>query len=351
MRFRDRDFLLSDERIIFRVYGYYHPDNASICDVEYAPSDIYQSNDKRAVRGKNQYFKFYFDGGLKYIQENYPQYQVLYRPLNVKLVGLRYDQIFEVRKPEEKLQKIITSSPKDILISKTQGLIDFITQHSILKSKDFGIFGSILHDFYHVEFSDIDLIIYGRKKLKILRELLYEFYQKNYFNLKNEFDPPNKEVYQKNWRFINYKLEDYIHDNARKQIYAIIDAKDLGRNIKIEFEPVKKWEEIKNEYNEIDKIIPEGWIKAKAKVIDAKDAFFMQSIYEIEIEEILKGPKIDDIKRIVNYLEEFRGQARNDETVLVEGHLEKVITKDREFYQVILSYASRYHEQNLKRIK
>jgi len=119
---------------------------------------------------------------------------------------LRYNQIFEVRKPEEKLQTILASIPKDILISKTQELIDFITQNSVLKSKDFGVFGSILHDFYHVEFSDIDLIIYGRKELKILRELLFEFYQKNYFNLKNEFDPPNKAVYQKNWRFINYTL-------------------------------------------------------------------------------------------------------------------------------------------------
>ncbi|MFX0135166.1 MAG: nucleotidyltransferase domain-containing protein [Candidatus Hodarchaeota archaeon] len=351
MKFRDRDFLLTDEKIIFRVYGYCHPDNASICDVEYAPSAIYQSDDVRAIRGKNEYFKFYFDGGLKFIQNKYPQYQVHYHPLNIKLVGLTHDQIFEVRKPEEKCKNILESPAKDILISKTQGLIELITQHSKLKSKDFGVFGSILHDFYHVEFSDIDLIIYGRKELEILREILKEFYQKNYFDLKNEFNPPDNAIYQKNWRYINYKLEDYIQDNSKKQIYAIIDSKDSARKIKIEFEPVKKWKEIKNEYNEIDKIIPKGWIKAKALVTDSRDAFFMQSIYEIEIEEIITGPQIDDIKRIVNYLEEFRGQAQNNELILVEGHLEKVITKNREFHQITLSYASRYHEQNLKRLK
>ncbi len=351
MKFRDRDFLLTDEKIIFRVYGYCHPDNASICDVEYAPSDIYQSDDRRAIRGKNEYFKFYFDGGLKFIQRNYPQYQVFYHPLNTKLVGLTYNQAYEVRKPEEKLQKILASSPKDILISKTQELIDIITQHSKLKSKDFGVFGSILHDFYHINFSDIDLIIYGRKELEILRQVLREFYQKNYFKLKNEFSPPNNAVYQKNWRYTNYTLEDYIQDNAKKQIYAIIDSNDTSRSIKIEFEPVKKWNEIKNEYNEIKKIRPKGWIKAKAIVTDSKDAFFMQSTYDIEVEEIIQGPKIDNIRRIINYLEEFRGQAQNNEKILVEGHLEKVITKKEDFYQITLSYASRYHEQNLKRIK
>ncbi|NVM01771.1 MAG: nucleotidyltransferase domain-containing protein [Candidatus Helarchaeota archaeon] len=351
MKFRDRDFLITNERIIFRVYGYCHPDNASICDVEYAPSDIYKSDDIRAIRGKNQYFKFYFDGGLKFIQENYPQYQVFYRPLNAKLVGLTYNQVSEVRKPEKKLQTILASYPKDILVSKTQELIDFITQHSTLKSKDFGVFGSILHDFYHVEFSDIDLIIYGRKELEILREILREFYKKKYFDLRNEFNPPDNAVYKKNWRYTNYSLEDYIRDNARKQIYAIIDSKDIGRKIKIEFEPVKKWNEIENEYNKIDKIIPEGWIKATARITDSKDAFYIQSIYEIEIEEIILGPQIDDIKRIVNYLEEFRGQAQNDEKILVEGHLEKIITKNEEFHQITLSYASSYHEQNLKRLE
>ncbi|MHA1385075.1 MAG: nucleotidyltransferase domain-containing protein [Candidatus Helarchaeota archaeon] len=350
MKFRDRDFLLTKEQIIFRVYGYTHPPNASICDVEYAPKKIYYSDDPRAVRGNDEYYKFYFDGGLKFIQKLYPQYQVKYEPLNTKLVGLSNNQIYEVRKPEKKLQEILNKNAEDELILKTQELLDFITSHSSLKTRDFGVFGSILHDFYHIKYSDIDLIIYGRRELKELREFLKESYQKNEFDLKNEFIPPNEDVFQKNWRYLNYTLNDYIKDNAKKQIYGIIDSKKASRTIKIEFEPVKKWNEIHDEYGNMKKIIPEGWIKVKARVIDDKDAFFMQSIYEIEIEEIVIGPKIDEITRIVNFLEEFRGQAQNNDRILVEGHLEKVITKNKEFYQITLSYAPRYHEQVLKQL-
>ncbi|MHA1381603.1 MAG: nucleotidyltransferase domain-containing protein [Candidatus Helarchaeota archaeon] len=350
MKYRDRDFLLTDEKIIFRVYGYTHPPKASICDVEYAPSNIYQSEDPRAVRGNDEYYKFYFDGGLKFIRKLYPQYQIYYDPLGTNFVGLSNEQISEVRRPEEKLQIILQKCPTDELISKTQKLIDFITSHSILKSKNFGVFGSILHDFYNVQYSDIDLIIYGRRELQILRDFLKEAYEKQYFNLKNEFIPPNNEVFQKNWRYQNYTLKDYIKDNAQKQIYAVINPDGADRTIKVEFEPVKKWNELTNEYQYLKKILPAGWIKAKARIIDDKDTFFMQSIYGIEIEEILKGPNIDDISRIVNYLEEFRGQAQKGDIILVEGHVEKVISKNKEFHQITLSYASRYHEQMLKRI-
>ncbi len=348
--FRDRDFLLTKEGIIFRVFGYNHPVNASVCDVEYAPSGIYHSSDPRAVRGIKDYYKFYFDGGLKFIQKKYPQYQIKYEPLGIKLVGLTHDQVVETRIPKEKLQDILAKNAKDELLTTTQDLIEFITSHSTLKSSDFGVFGSILHDFYSANYSDIDLIIYGRDELKKLRKLLEDFYERSYFNLKNEFDPPSKGVFQKKWKYKNYSLDDYISDNAKKLIYAVIDSPNLSRAIKIEFEPVKKWTEIVNEYENTKKIMPAGWIKLKARVTEDKDAFFMQSMYEIEVEDIMEGPKVDDIERVVNYLEEFRGQARNDEIILIEGHLEKVITKNKEFYQVTLSYASRYHDQVLKLI-
>ena len=100
--FRDRDYLISKEGIIFRVYGYIHPPNQGVCDVEYAPESIYHSSDPRAIRylclddgreRENRFYKFYFDGGLRFVQEKYPQYQVNYRPLNSKLVGLDEDQV------------------------------------------------------------------------------------------------------------------------------------------------------------------------------------------------------------------------------------------------------------------
>jgi hypothetical protein len=47
-------------------------------------------------------------------------------------------------------------------------------------------------------------------------------------------------------------------------------------------------------------------------------------------------------------MEEFRQQAQKDETVIVEGNLEKVASQKESFYQVTLTYCPRYYEQVLK---
>jgi predicted nucleotidyltransferase len=54
--------------------------------------------------------------------------------------------------------------------------------------------------------------------------------------------------------------------------------------------------------------------------------------------------------RVFSYMEEFRQQARRDETVIVEGNLEEVQSPNPDdcFYQITLTYCPRYYEQVLK---
>jgi ubiquinone/menaquinone biosynthesis C-methylase UbiE len=47
-------------------------------------------------------------------------------------------------------------------------------------------------------------------------------------------------------------------------------------------------------------------------------------------------------------MEEFRQQAHKDEIVFVEGNLEEVISPDKSFHQITLTYCPRYYEQVLK---
>ena len=91
LKLRDRDAIITREGIIFRVYGYFHPPEGYVCDVEYAPEKIYRSKDPRAPRrlGSKTFYKFYADEGLKFVMENFPEYTLFYRPLQKKLVGVR----------------------------------------------------------------------------------------------------------------------------------------------------------------------------------------------------------------------------------------------------------------------
>ncbi|MCS7095714.1 MAG: nucleotidyltransferase domain-containing protein [Candidatus Bathyarchaeota archaeon] len=352
LELRDRDGIVTPEGLIFRVFGYTHPLEGFICDAEYAPSELFQSKNPKAFRsdGERVFYKFYEDEGWKFIQKKYPQHMIIHKPLGKKVVGVRHNSIAEVRKPEETLRRFVESGPKDALIQALRRVLKVTVEEQGLSISDFGVFGSLLHGFYNPKFSDIDIVVYGRSNVEKIRSILKELYMERKSCFRNEFadDTP---VVGKPWRFKNINQEDFVWHQKRKLIYAVFNDDLSGRTIKVEFEPVKTWAEIKNEYLEIKRIVWKGWVKAILRVIDDADGPFMPSIYLVEPIEVINGPKCNDIVRIVSYLEEFRLQCWRDEIVYVEGNLEEIETKSGLFHQVTLTYGPRYYEQALKVVK
>jgi predicted nucleotidyltransferase len=351
LKLRDRDAIITKDGIIFRVYGYIHPSGAYVCDPEYASPTVFRSTNPRARRGETEplYYKFFADEGLKLVLNKFPQYTIFYEPLQKCLVGVNEDDITEARKPDVGLQQVLAKEPDDVLLKALQDLFERVSSQSGLTEKDFGVFGSLLHGFYHPNFSDLDFIVYGKENMNKLCKALEPLYREDP-SLRNEFDSM-KAVAGKDWKFMNYSLKDYLWHQRRKMIYAYFDSEAAGRVVKAEFEPVKDWKEICNEYNTFTRIFHMGWIRAVAEITDDQDAPFIPSIYQIEVKDVLEGPKLDEIKRIFSYMEEFRMQAKRGEQVLVEGNLEKVVTGTKVFHQITLSYGPRYYEQTLKVIK
>ncbi len=348
MKLRDRDVIITDDGILFRVYGYLHPKGAYVCDPEYASPKVFQSTNPRAKRGEKETvcYKFFADEGMKLILNKFPQYSVFYEPLQKCLVGVNEADITEVRKPEVGLQRILQKKPNDVLLKALHDLLDRILSQSGLKTTDFGVFGSLLHGFYHPNLSDLDFIVYGRKNMDRLCMALETLYRED-SSLRNEFDSM-KAVESKDWKFLNYSLEEYRWHQQRKLIYTYFESADGGRVVKAEFEPVKSWKENVNEFNNFARISHAGWIKAIAEITDDKDAPYIPSIYQIDVKEVLDGPEVQDITRIFSYMEEFRMQAKKGEKVLVEGNLEKIIDGTNIYHQITLSYGPRYYEQTMK---
>lgn len=352
LKLRDRDAIITEDGFIFRVYGYIHPEDSYLCDPEYANPIIFKSSNPRACRGETElcYYKFFADEGIKLILKKYPKYTVFFWPLQKCLVGVNTTDIMQVHKPDVKLRQLLEKKPNDSLVKALQNLFGIVSSKSELSENNFGVFGSLLHGFYHPNFSDLDLVIYGRDNLNRLRITLKELYNDEDNCLRNEFNSM-KAVSGKDWKFMNYSLKEYLWHQQRKMIYAYFDSKDAGRIVKAEFEPVKDWKEIINEYNPFTKIFHVCWIKAIVEITDDTDAPFIPSIYQIEVKKILEGPRVNEIQRIFSYMEEFRMQARRGEKVLVEGNLEKVVSGTNIFYQITLSYGPRYYEQTMKVIK
>lgn len=350
LRLRDRDAIVTKEGLIFRVFGNSHPSKAYVCDAEYAPAKIFKSDNPKAFRnrGRHVFYKFYEDEGWRFIQDGFPEYTIFHEILQKKVIGIRHPDIVKVRRPDQELEKLSRTDPKDELHEALQSVMGLITQRSGLSEKNFGVFGSMLHGFHHPRFSDIDLIIYGGQNLVRLCEALQELHKDRFSLLKNEFET-YEAVRGKRWRFQNYSAKEYVWHQRRKMIYALFDDERSERVIKTEFEPVKDWRQISNDYDGAMRIVQKGWTKMFVRVVEDRDAPFIPSIYGVEVLKVLDGAEdAVEATRIVSYMEEFRMQARKDETVYVEGNLEKVVTPKRNFCQVTLTDCPRYYEQVLK---
>ena len=348
---RDRDGIVTKEGLIFRVFGYSHPADAYICDTEYASEKIFKSTDHRAPRtgSDGTFYKFYDDEGLKFVAKNYPQYTVCHEMLGKKIVGVHKNDIAVARKPEETLRGLAGSSPPDELVNATQRVLKTMLNRTNLKVADFGVFGSMLHNFHHPKLSDIDLIVYGIEPNNKVRAILETLYSETQSYFRNEFET-EAAMEGKRWRFKNFTIKEFIWHQRRKQIYGLFDdSAKSGRTIKAEFEPVKAWREIRSEYDPKARIQRKDWVRVKARLSEDAEAPFIPSVYGIEPLEVLNGDKVAlEAVRIVSYMEEFRQQAQKDETVIVEGSLEEVVSPNGNWHQITLTYCPRYYEQTLK---
>jgi len=347
MRFRDRDAPVTHDGLIFRTYGYDHPEDACFCDLEYAPETQYSTDDPRALRDglPTRHYKFYFDGGIRFALSHSPPYTLQHRPLNRLMAGVTRDQISHVVEPQERLKELLRTGT-DPLVEATWEVLDMITQSSTLSVGDFGVFGSLAHGFHNPRYSDIDLLIYGVRQLRGLRSTLGDLYDQGV--MANEYegwtpaDPPA------HWNFRHYTKEEYGASQRRKLIYATTQSKHLGRTVKIEFEPVRRWDEVRNEYPDTERIENLGRVEAVGVVLSGDEAGFMPSIYPVDIEETSARTRPEEIRRVVSYVEEYRLQLREGETAFIRGNLEKVTTREGEFHQITLSYDPEYFDQALK---
>jgi len=350
VKLRDRDAIVTKEGLVFRVFGYDHPPDAYVCDLEYAPVGIFCSGNPKAARGhrRTTHCKFYEDESWTYLKVHHPQYLIPHAMLQKRVIGVRYCDIAEVRRPQKRLKELLAEPDKDELLTATQDVLELVMEHSGLRLEDFGVFGSMLHNFHHPKLSDIDLTIYGMEKTTKLRRALRELHAHVSSPLRNEFET-DLAIRDKRWRFRNLSPEEYVWHQQRKMIYALFKDKRSGRTMKIEFEPVKDWKKVSSKYDSETRILPRGWVKMTGRVTKGSEAPFNPSVYRITPIDVIEGPEqAAKASRILSYVEEFRLQASRNEEIYVEGNVEEVRTPSCSFFQVVLTYCSRYYEQVLK---
>ena len=317
------------DNLFFDVKGLAHPEDRKICFLRFYP----HPEGDRIKSGIN--FKKVYNINERYsiLREKFPNYLFFSKEQDLELQGVENDKIKHIYTPRHffkvlKEKVILNHNEK-----KSRELCNFFITRGEIPDNSIGISGSTMVGL-NKEDSDIDIIVYGTKtSLKFqerLKKILIESKNCRMYTLE-EFRT------HYNWRFggSGISFEDFMRSEKRK----LHQGKFQGIDFFIRY--IKSPEDWKGSYYDY-RYKNYGRLKVKAKITESKDAIFTPCSYKIKCLKVLDSQLIsNEINfRNINEIDSFRGRfcehAKEGETVLVEGKLEKVNFQDKEEYFRIL---------------
>jgi len=311
--FKDKDFVETEEGF-YQILGYEHPRNSVIVLPRYIKSD------KPTYWFKNGYY-------YKRLFESY-SIQSLKEKLAIFKKRLIYDEYFDseviVIKNEEIKKKYFTDDwpsyelKRISLFNRFIELIDIISKKTNIPTIYFGLTGSLLISLSNPIYSDIDIVIFGKKNVEKVKEVL-------------TYEKVNEPVIS----HYDIKKTGILHNTDEKTIVKILKRKWYIGKYKGRFfsiNPVRANDEIFYKYGDF-KNKNLGEIEIKCKIDEKINPFYYPLQYKIKNVEILKGIK-ENVEEIVIFDNFFLDSLEEDDEIIIKGLLQKVVTKDREYYRI-----------------
>ena len=347
MHFYESSIITTIDGLHCQVYGNQHPEDRILVKPKYIPTDKISSDalPYRFISGKkmNRLNLWADKENLKeYIcnfSKAYPPY-IFRSPLHDKsplFFAIPKKKIERVYSPMTGLAELMSMPEKNLdeHLRTVVELVSFILK-SNLELKDLGITYSTLMGNYSPNMSDINIVVYGKKKFW----KLMEFLEKNsHKGLRWKTYEEWEEFYKKRNRHIIHKKEIYIKNMHRKKsegffkkILFIIFA------VENENESWFKWGE--ERYRRM------GSAKFEAIVNDNKDSIVRPGCYTISESKFINGDstcKGLPISKIVFYSRDYCMLAYPDEKIEVSGVVEEVNPKSgNKYYRIVIGYFDSY---------
>ena len=328
--FRDRDFLETKEGFLSCVVGCIHPPDKVISYIKYVPHPRgkWGSGEKRYARFLATYSIPSLSENLRFLRERYPHYIFYSHEWNTSMSCTPTKYIKVHYRPEERLKELARSGERDPLEEETIALARFISRESGVPLGRMGVTGSILTRIHRVEFSDIDLTVYGGGESLRVKETLQSLYKEG-----GEIQPLK-----------GSRLEDWCREKARIYPVTVEEAyKIYGRRWNygvfkgriFSIHPVR--DRVEDRYG--DRVFePLGIVEVSAKILDSSEAIFLPCTYKVGDVKVMDGPRFEGIREITSY-EGFYGDiADPGDRVVARGRLERVrdLRGEEEYYRVLI---------------
>ncbi|MDR0911027.1 MAG: DNA polymerase subunit beta [Methanobrevibacter sp.] len=359
LKVRTRDFIYTKDDLFFATTNYIHPANRILSFLRYIPDE----NGDREKNGKN-YRKVDSDEAYDYLRKNHPEYLYQCDITNIEMMGVPYDKISEVIKPEKRLKEIReefnkiyekNTKNKDELntlnfYKKLIDLSDFFHYVAGIDYNNLGISGSILPGLQKSEISDLDFVVYGLKNHKIAVESFKNNKNKKITiidenNENNENNKSNKikktitlnsidnsyweKVYDKRIKDESLTKKEFIWYESRKNNRGVING------TLFDILATKNYDEIKGNWGDV-KYNNVGKASVECVVSDAIGSYDNPAIYKIKDMKITGGDDFP-ISEIASFTHTYAGQVLEGEKIIAKGKVEEVIeNKNLKYYRLVI---------------
>jgi uncharacterized protein len=312
---KDRDFIETQEGMLFCVVDYLHPPQKYTAYLKYSPaqSGRWQRSGTAYHRELAYYHAHQVGQTLDYLQAHYPEYLDYCSVRDMHFSMIPRDRVATYYCPETRLAEVL-DCPQDALEAETAALVEDLMAAGGIPLAHLGVTGSILLGIHNAAFSDIDLTVYGRPAVERLRAALADRGIPGVGPVGPEF--------MDGWR---QEIADH-HGLTPAQIDWLVTRRwnfaYYGGRRYLSLHPVRSDAEIYERYG-AHRYRDAGVCRLRAVVSDAADAIFLPALYAIEDVEILEGPQAV-VSQVCCYEGLFGQIADAGQVVEARGKLEQI---------------------------
>jgi len=323
---REGDLIRTKSNVVFDVKGLLHPQDKVIAFPRFIPS----TQGTRKGYGVTYNKVYSLDERFKYLQDNQPDLIVFDPVFGETLCEVPNDQIVKIYQPTQKLAQLRKSKELNKLESKALRLATTLKEEADIPWSTIGVSGSIMAGLT-TETSDIDPLVYGVENSRKAYATLQELRQKADSGFKAYSQAELKNLYNFRSKDTQMSFRDFELVESRKAFQGMFEGTDYF----VRF--VKDWPEIGEHYGDVC-YKNSGYLKIKAEVADAEDAQFTPCSYKLKNVEVLEGPKLFPVCKVVSFRGRFCMQAKVGEVVEAQGKAELVTNQKgkEKYYRLIL---------------
>jgi hypothetical protein len=313
---REGDLVETLDGNIFDVKGLVHPPEKVVAFIRFTPD-----SEGERKRDDIAYRKVYsLQERYELLRKRFPRYLVFDDVFDELLCEVPVALVKKHYIPIKGLKNLRRRSLLDEVEADALKFAGLLKKNAGVSWSQLGVSGSVLVGL-HTSSSDIDLTIYGSKNCHRIYATLKSLMQQKDSPVKRYTPEELKRLFQFRSKDTLMPFEDFLRTESRKVLQGTFKQRDYFIRC------VKDWNEIDENYGRV-RYKSLGYARIQATVTDDSETIFTPCSYKIADVKVVKGVHVKPLNEIVSFRGRFCEQARNGETVIAQGKVERVQRQD-----------------------